>query len=164
MKKFDSKDPVKEIAFMQLALEEAKTAMLKNEVPVGCVIVDFEGNILSRAHNKVETNNDATSHAEILAIQAASKFAGDWRLVQSTLYVTLEPCLMCAGAAILSRVKRIVYGCPDFRHGACGSLMDVFSVDHPIHKVEIAGGLLAQEASALLKQFFQERRKTIVRG
>lgn len=148
-----------DIEYMKLALEQAKLAKEKNEVPVGAIIVDVKGNILSRAHNKVETDQDATSHAEILAIRQATKQTNNWRLIDSTLYVTLEPCIMCAGAAILSRVKRIVWGCQDFRHGGCGSIVDIFANDHPIHKVIVEGGVLAEEASAYLKEFFQERRK-----
>ncbi len=149
----------KDIEYMELALTEARKAMFENEVPVGCIVVDEQGEILSLAHNKVESSKDATCHAEVLAIKKAAQLLGDWRLVNATLYTTVEPCLMCAGAVILSRLKRVVYGCKDPRHGAAGSLVNLFELDHPIHKVKIEGGVLEEKAIALLKQFFQQRRR-----
>src|SRR6185437_14404549 len=100
----------------------------------------------------------ATAHAEMLCLKQAASKIGNWRLLESTLYCTLEPCLMCAGALILSRVKTLVWGAPDLRHGAGGSLMDAFALDHPIHQVEIRKGVLKDESATLLKKFFQERR------
>ncbi len=149
----------KDIEYMLLALDEARKALSEGEVPVGCIIVDKNDSIISMAYNKVESNKDATHHAEVLAIRKATQVVGDWRLLGATLYTTLEPCFMCAGATILSRLKRVVYGCMDPRHGAAGSLVNLFAIDHPIHKVEIEGGVLEKEAALLLRQFFQERRK-----
>lgn len=152
-----------DIEYMKLALEQAQIAKQIDEVPVGAVIVDEFGKVISASHNKVETMQDATAHAEVLAIKEATKVLDNWRLVNTTLYVTLEPCVMCAGAAILSRVKRIVWGCPDLRHGGCGSFLNVFENDHPIHKIIVEGGVLKEESKALLQQFFQEKRKAHVK-
>lgn len=155
MKNFDEYDR----EFMKMALVMAQEAANVQEVPVGCVIVSKEGVVLSKAHNRVENCKDATCHAEILAIREAAKHVEDWRLIGATLYVTLEPCIMCSGAAILSRISRIVWGCPDFRHGANGSLLDVFATPHPIHRVELVGGLMEEESKQLMQQFFQKRRR-----
>lgn len=149
----------KDVEFMQLALEQAKQAMAILEVPIGCVIVDEENVVISSAYNKVENHKDAMSHAEILALKKASQVVGDWRLTGATLYTTVEPCLMCSGAVILSRVKRVVYGCKDARHGGAGSLTDLFALDHPIHKVDVVGGVLENEARELLQKFFHQRRR-----
>lgn len=143
---------------MKAALEEAQKAYEIGEVPVGAVLV-FQNQIISRAFNQVESLKDATAHAEMLCLRQAAQEIENWRLVDFTLYCTLEPCLMCAGALILSRVKTLVWGAPDLRHGAGGSLMNAFAVDHPIHRIEIRQGVLKDEAASLLKQFFQERRK-----
>ena len=142
---------------MEEALAEAQKAFEMEEVPVGAVLA-MDGKIISRAHNLVETLQDATAHAEILCLRAASQLLKDFRLVGSTLYVTLEPCSMCAGALILSRVDKIIYGASDPRHGAAGSWVNLFEKDHPIHTVKMASGLLAEEAKALMQQFFKERR------
>lgn len=142
---------------MREALLEAKKAYVKEEVPVGAVLV-FENKILARAHNETEMKNLATRHAEILCIEQGTKIFQDWRLSGCTLYVTLEPCLMCAGAMINSRVTRLVYGAKDIRQGAAGSIYHVFDGSHPIHQVEVVPGVLAEESSALLKQFFKEIR------
>ncbi len=139
--------------FILQALEEAEKAYKRGEVPVGAVLVK-NGEILARGHNLVESFQDSTCHAEMVAIRSAQKKISNWRLTDCTLYVTLEPCSMCAGAAILARVKKIVYGAPDLRHGAPRSLYS----DHPIHKVEIEGGVLEKECGLLLKNFFKERR------
>ena len=139
---------------MQMALEEAKKAYAKQETPVGAVLVS--GNqIISRMYNKVESFQDATAHAEMLCLKEAAEKLGNWRLLNCTLYCTLQPCLMCAGAVILSRVKTLVWGAPDIRHGADIALF----THHPIHKVEIRQGILGEASSDLLKKFFQERRK-----
>lgn len=138
---------------MKEALKEAEIASVKGEVPVGCVLV-FQGKIIARSHNLVETLSDATAHAEMLCLKEAAKILNNWRLLESTLYCTLEPCIMCAGALILSRVKKVVYGAPDFRHGAG----DLLHKPHPIHQLEVQGGVLADESSHLLKSFFKDVR------
>lgn len=144
--------------FMNEALLEAKCAFEKGEVPIGAVLV-VDNKIIARGHNLVEKFQDATLHAEIVCMQNANKVLGNWRLLDSTLYVTMEPCSMCAGAAILSRVSRIVWGCPDIRHGACGSWIDLFTLQHPIHQIEILSGLMEEEAKSLIQEFFRKRRK-----
>ncbi len=143
--------------FMKFALAEAQKAYDAGEVPIGAVLV-FQNQIISSSYNQVESLKDATAHAEMLCLKKAAEKLGNWRLLDCTLYCTLEPCLMCAGAMILSRVKTLVWGAPDLRHGAGGSLMDVFAINHPIHQLEIRQGILKDEAAGLLKKFFQERR------
>lgn len=147
-----------ERVFMGLAMSEALEAFEKKEVPIGAVLV-YENDVLARAHNQVEFFKDATCHAEILCIKQGVKRIGDFRLNDTTLYVTVEPCIMCLGASILSRIKRIIWGCSDKRHGACGGLIDLSILKHPIHQVEMASGLMADEARELLQTFFQKRRK-----
>ena len=143
--------------FMRFALAEAQKAYDVGEVPIGAVLV-FQNQIISSAYNQVESLKDATAHAEMLCLKKAAEKLGNWRLLDCTLYCTLEPCLMCAGAMILSRVKTLVWGAPNLRHGAGGSLMDVFAINHPIHQLEIRQGILKDESASLLKKFFQERR------
>jgi tRNA(adenine34) deaminase len=143
---------------MEEALKEAKVAYDQGEVPVGAVLL-YKGEIIVRAHNLIETLKDPSAHAELLAIRAGAQVLGDWRLLETTLYTTLEPCLMCAGALLLARVGRIVWGAPDLRHGAHGSFLDVFEVSHPTHKVEISGGLLKEPAADLMRNFFKLQRK-----
>ncbi|MCI5052453.1 MAG: nucleoside deaminase [Simkaniaceae bacterium] len=138
--------------FMREAILEAKSAGERGEVPIGAVVV-LDGHIVARAGNRVEELGDASAHAELLALRAAAKAVGDWRLIDCELYTTIEPCFMCAGAAILSRVKKIFYGAPDLRHG--GS--QIFA-NHPIHVVEIEGDLLADECASIIKSFFRNRR------
>jgi tRNA(adenine34) deaminase len=140
--------------YMKIALEEAKKAYEKNEVPVGAVLV-CKDKIISRTHNQVESLQDATAHAEILCLRESAEKLGNWRLLDCTLYCTLQPCLMCAGAIILSRVETLVWGAPDLRHGADIGLF----LNHPIHKVEIRQGILADPSADLLKDFFKEKRK-----
>jgi len=148
-------------AFMKEALSMARKAFILNEVPVGAVLVKNQ-KIIAKAHNLVESNKNATSHAEILCINQASKYLNNWRLTGSTLYTTLEPCIMCAGALISSRVDKIVWAAPDIRQGSNGSLLEVFQT-HPIHHIEIYGGLCQDESAKLLKEFFQKRRKESVK-
>lgn len=143
---------------MQAALREAERALAIDEVPVGCVIV-HDGMIVGRGHNQVERLKDATAHAEMIAIGAASEALGSWRLNECTMYVTLEPCAMCAGAIILARVGRMVYGTTDPKAGACGSVVDVIHEPRLNHRVELSNGVLAEECGALLKSFFQTKRK-----
>ncbi len=143
---------------MHAALREARASAAADEVPVGCVIV-HQGRIVGRGHNQVESLQDATAHAEILAIGAASNALHSWRLAECTLYVTLEPCAMCAGAMVLARVERLVYGAADPKAGACGSVLDVIHERRLNHRVEVTTGTLAEECSALLKAFFAKKRR-----
>ena len=142
---------------MRLALREAGASAAADEVPVGCVIV-HEGVVIARGHNQVEALQDATAHAEILAIGAASNALGSWRLHECTMYVTLEPCAMCAGAIVLARVGRVVYGADDPKAGAAGSVIDVLAEPRFNHRPNVSGGLLAQESADLLRRFFAARR------
>jgi tRNA(adenine34) deaminase len=144
--------------FMWEALKEALKAFKEEEVPVGAVLV-HEGRVIARGHNQVEMLQDATAHAEMLCLTAGAVSLENWRLTDATLYCTLEPCAMCAGAAILSRVKRIVWGAKDIRHGANGSWVDLFAKPHPIHEVNLEGGVLEEPAQWLMKEFFRRRRE-----
>jgi len=144
---------------MLLALQQAKIAYDKGEVPIGAVLV-LRGEPIALAHNEVEALNDASAHAEMLAIRRASQKLKNWRLQDSTLYCTLEPCPMCAGSMILHRVKRVVWGAPDLRQGAHGSWIDMTMKSHPIHNVEVDFGLFANESAKLLRSFFQKQRSS----
>jgi tRNA(adenine34) deaminase len=146
-----------DIFFMNEALIEAQKAFDLGEVPVGSVLV-YQNQIIARSFNLVESLLDATAHAEILSIRAGAAHLNNWRLSGCTLYTTLEPCPMCAGALISSRVDRIVWGAPDLRQGAGGSLITLLGVPHPIHTVQVTSGILADESAHLMKTFFQERR------
>lgn len=143
--------------WMRQALREAEAAAAADEVPVGALVVR-EGELLGRGHNRVEGLHDATAHAEILALGAASERLGEWRLAGATLYVTLEPCLMCSGALLLGRIERLVYGAPDPRAGAVVSTARALQGNPYRHPVEVVGGVLADECGALLQRFFQARR------
>lgn len=145
--------------FMKEALKEAQTAFDAGEVPIGAVLVDPAGAIVARAHNMRETWRDGTAHAEIIALREAAKKLGRWRLSGLTLYVTIEPCPMCAGALVMSRVDRVVYGATDAKAGACESLFNI--VGHPAlnHQLEMRAGVLEDECRAIMKRFFQERRR-----
>jgi tRNA(adenine34) deaminase len=143
---------------MRAALREAGASAAADEVPVGCVIV-HEGTVIGRGHNQVEGLQDATAHAEILAIGAASNALGSWRLNECTMYVTLEPCSMCAGAIILARIGRLVYGASDPKAGACGSVLDVIREPRLNHRVEMTSGVLAEECGGALRQFFLRKRR-----
>ena len=147
----------KDIIFMQAAMAEADIALSLREVPIGAVVV-FEGEIIGRGHNLRETSNDPTTHAEMVAIRQAAEHIGHWRLLQTTLYVTLEPCVMCMGALILARVPRLVYACRDPRAGAVGSIYDFAQDDRFNHKVEVTEGVLGEECSQMLSGFFKELR------
>ena len=144
--------------FMKEALKEAQKAYEKLEVPVGAVIVK-DGKIIARAHNQKETKKDTTKHAEILAIQKASKKLESWRLIDCEMYVTLEPCSMCAGAIINSRIKKIYIGTLDKKTGAAGSVFNLFEDYTFNHKVEIEKGILQKDCEQILKDFFRELRK-----
>lgn len=144
--------------FMRLALDEAKKAFDIGEVPVGAVIVDPEGNVIASAHNLVESYQDATAHAEMLCLQRAMQQLSSWRLLNLTLFCTLEPCSMCLGALLLSRVKKIVWGAPDIRHGACGSFVNLIDQKHATHSLDYEKGVLEQDCSCILRKFFKELR------
>jgi tRNA(adenine34) deaminase len=145
-------------SFMRLALREAERAFEAEEVPVGAIVV-HAGKVIGRGFNQREKLEDPTAHAEMLAITAAAQALGDWRLEDCTLFVTLEPCPMCAGAIVNARVKRVVFGATDPKAGACGTLMNVVQDSRLNHRVELVAGVLAEETGAILKQFFRTRRK-----
>jgi len=143
---------------MGLALEEAGLAFSEGEVPVGAVLVSNEGIIISRARNKRESLQDPTAHAEVMALREGACKANSWRLAGATLYVTKEPCIMCAGAMINSRLGRLVYGCRDSKGGAVGSLYNLLEDKRLNHQVEVLSGVFEEECASLLKEFFEERR------
>lgn len=143
--------------FMQQALEQAQLAALAGEVPVGAVIVR-NGKIISKAFNKPISNHDPSAHAEMLALRQAALSEENYRLPGTTLYVTLEPCTMCAGAILHARVDRIVYGASDPKTGAAGSVLDVFSSKQINHQTAVQGGMMGEECGQLLRDFFKERR------
>jgi tRNA(adenine34) deaminase len=143
--------------FMRPALREAERAVEHDDVPVGCVIA-HEGEMLAAAPNERELRGDPTAHCEILALREAARRLGTWRLSGAVLYVTLEPCAMCAGAIVLARVPRVVYGASDPKAGAAGSVLDVLDEPRLNHRPDVASGLLADESSVLLREFFLTRR------
>ena len=143
--------------FMRLALREAERALEHDDVPVGCVIAR-DGELIGAGPNERELRGDPTAHAEMVAIREAASRTGGWRLAGSVLYVTLEPCAMCAGAVVLARVPRVVFGATDPKAGAAGSVLDVLSEPRLNHRPQVAGGLLADESAALLRDFFARRR------
>ena len=142
---------------MRLALREAERALEHDDVPVGCVVA-HEGEVLGAAPNERELRGDPTAHAEVLALRAAATRLGTWRLSGSVVYVTLEPCAMCAGAIVLARVPRVVYGATDPKAGAAGSVLDVLGEPRLNHRPAVDDGLLAEESAALLRAFFESRR------
>ena len=146
-----------DIYFMRLALEEAEAAFAADEVPVGAVMVQGDA-VIARTHNRRESSNDPTGHAELLALRVASQKLQRWRLSDSTLYVTKEPCIMCAGAMVNARLGRLVYGCRDEKGGAVDSLYKLLSDNRLNHQVEVVSGILGDECAEILKKFFQERR------
>ena len=143
-------------AYMELALLEAEKAAALDEVPVGAVVVK-DGVVIASAHNEIEKNHDATAHAEILALRRASEVIGDWRLSGCTLFVTLEPCCMCAGAMVNARLTRVVFGAFDERYGCCFSLLELTN-NVLSHTVETIGGLCEKECASLLNKYFQKKR------
>ena len=149
--------PGKDQVFMQAALAEAHLALDKGEVPIGAVVV-CNDEIIGRGHNLRETSNDPTTHAEMVAIREAAAVIGHWRLLETTLYVTLEPCVMCMGATILARIPRLVFACRDPRAGAVGSIYDFARDERFNHKVEVTEGVLGDQCSQLLSGFFKELR------
>src|SRR6266550_9354486 len=147
----------RDAAFMREALRQAQKAYEADEVPVGAVVIR-EGRIIARAYNQVELLNDATAHAEMLALTQAEAAVGDWRLVDCDLYVTKEPCVMCAGALVHVRIRRVVFGCPDSRGGAAGSVLNL--LQHPAlnHRCVFTAGVLENECAAILQDFFRKKR------
>ncbi len=147
----------KDLEFMRIALNEAQCAAQKNEVPVGAVLV-HQGRVLAKAHNLVESSQDASHHAEMLCLRSAALALNNWRLFDATLYCTLEPCAMCAGAMFNFRIQRLVWGARDIRQGAHGSWVNLLDAKHPIHGFSVTSGVLAEECGELLKEFFKMRR------
>ena len=143
--------------YMLETLKEASLAALEDEVPIGCVIVK-DGEIIAKAHNQRDKTNNPLGHAEVLAIKKASEILKDWQLVNCELYVTIEPCLMCAGAIIQSRIKRVIYGAPDLKGGAFGSSINVLDASNINHRPEIVKGILESECSQIIKDYFKSKR------
>jgi tRNA(adenine34) deaminase len=143
--------------FMHLALREASRALEHDDIPVGAVVVK-DGEVIGAGHNEREVRADPTAHAEIIALRAAARSLGSWRVLDSVLYVTLEPCAMCAGAIVLARVPRVVFGTTDPKAGAAGSVLNVLAEPRLNHRPQVQSGLLAQECAAALRAFFASRR------
>jgi tRNA(adenine34) deaminase len=143
--------------FMRLALREAEHALEHADVPIGAVLVRG-GEVIAAAHNERELRQDPTAHAEVIALREAARAQGTWRVLDATIYVTLEPCAMCGGAIVLARVPNVVFGAADPKAGACGSVLDVLGEPRLNHRPEVAGGLLARECGDLLSGFFASRR------
>ncbi len=148
-----------DILHMKSALHQAEIAFELGEVPVGAVVCDGNGIVIASAHNRMETDIFAGAHAEVLAIQEASNKIGSWRLNECSLYVTLEPCPMCISLSVLSRLKRVVFGCSDSRMGACGSLFNLAQHPELPHQLDIQGGILEDECKGIIESFFQTIRK-----
>jgi tRNA(adenine34) deaminase len=151
-------EPLPDEYFMREAMRQAHKAYAKGEVPVGAVVVR-EGSIIARAHNQVELLKDATAHAEMLALTQAEAAVGDWRLMNCDLYVTKEPCAMCAGALVHTRIRRVIFGCADPSAGAAGSMMNLLHVPAFNHRCEITSGVLQMHCAAILQDFFRKRRE-----
>ncbi len=149
-----------DMLFMLEALKEAKKAFQDDEVPVGAVIVD-QGRIIARGYNQVERLKDPTAHAEIIAITSAANYLGTKWLNQASLYVTIEPCSMCAGALVLARIKNLYFGASDPKTGACGSVVNIVNHKELNHRVKVVTGILELECSSLLREFFRKKRKEI---
>jgi tRNA(adenine34) deaminase len=149
--------------FMKEALRQARRAAAQDEVPIGAIIV-HDRQIIARAWNQVETLKDATAHAEMLALTQAQSVFGDWRLTDCDLYVTKEPCPMCAGAIVHTRIRKVIFGCPDVKGGAAGGFWNLLQTDNLNHRCEVNSGVLGDECIALLKQFFAEARRRKTEG
>ena len=156
-----STDPDRDEYFMAMALDLANEAAAIGEVPVGALIVR-DGEIIGRGHNRMISKNDPTAHAEINALRDAAQNVGNYRLVDCALYVTLEPCAMCAGAIMHARIERVIFGAADPKTGACGSVVDLFSEARLNHHAEVTGGILNEECAQQLKQFFAARGKSVL--
>jgi tRNA(adenine34) deaminase len=154
----DPPSPADEL-FMRLALEEAEAAAQAGDVPVGAVLVDASGAVLARGRNRREIDQDPTAHAEVDVLRAAARARGDWHMNGCTLFVTMEPCPMCAGALVNARVARLVYGCADPKAGAVDTLFEIGRDPRLNHRFEITAGVLADECAAAVKRFFAHRRK-----
>ena len=146
------------VKYMLEALKEAELAKLEDEVPIGCVIVKDDQNI-ARAHNQREFSNNPLGHAETLAIKKASEVLNDWQLVDCDLYVTIEPCIMCGGAIIQSRIRKVIYGAPDLKGGAFGSSINILDAQNINHRPEIVKGILEEECTKIIKDYFKSKRK-----
>lgn len=144
--------------FMAEALREAEKSLLKDEIPIGCVIVK-DGHIIGRGHNAREELNQAIMHAEIMAINDANQHEGNWRLLDTTLFVTIEPCVMCSGAIGLARIPRVIFGASNQKFGAAGSLYDILTDQRLNHRVEVETGLLAHDCAAIMQNFFRQNRQ-----
>jgi tRNA(adenine34) deaminase len=144
--------------FMRLALREAALAMDHDDVPIGAVVVR-DGEVIGAGHNERELRDDPTAHAELLALRDAARALGSWRVLDSVMYVTLEPCSMCAGAIVLARVPRVVFGASDPKAGAAGSVLDVLNVPQLNHRPQVQSGLMAEDCAGLLRAFFADRRR-----
>ena len=144
--------------YMLEALKEAELAKLEDEVPIGCVIVK-DNQIIARAHNQREITNNPLGHAETLAIKKASEVLNDWQLVDCDLYVTIEPCIMCGGAIIQSRIRKVIYGAPDLKGGAFGSSINILDAQNINHRPEIVKGILEEECTKIIKDYFKSKRK-----
>jgi len=150
--------PERDEQWMGAALQEARAALAHDDVPIGAVVVSDAGEIIGAGHNERELREDPTAHAEVLALRAAAASVGSWRVLDATLYVTLEPCTMCAGAIVLSRIPRVVYAAPDPKAGAVDSILSILSDPRLNHRPEVTSGVLATEAADLLRSFFRARR------
>ncbi|HEL1580174.1 TPA: tRNA adenosine(34) deaminase TadA [Streptococcus suis] len=145
--------------FMTQALQEARKSLEKDEIPIGCVIVK-DGQIIGRGHNAREELNQAIMHAEVMAIQEANRVEGNWRLLDSTLFVTIEPCVMCSGAIGLARIPQVVYGATNQKFGAAGSLYDILTDERLNHRVKVETGILEAECANIMQDFFRQRRES----
>lgn len=148
-----------DVYYMELALAEARRAAELGEIPIGAVLVDSEGEVVSSAHNMRETWQDGTAHAEVIVIQDACKKLGRWRLSGCTLYVTVEPCPMCSGAIVNSRVDRVVYGCPDVKAGGAESIFNIITNPNLNHCAQVTSGIREEECAQVMKDFFRRRRQ-----
>ena len=153
----DAMTPPADEEWMRQAIAQARAALEHGDVPIGAVVV-HDGRVIGSGHNEREHLQDPTAHAEVLALREAAAALGSWRVLDSTLYVTLEPCAMCAGAIVLSRIPRVVYGTTDPKAGAAGSVLDVLDDPRLNHRPQVAGGVLAEECGDLLRAFFADRR------
>jgi tRNA(adenine34) deaminase len=144
---------------MRLAIAEARRALEHDDVPVGAVVAGPDGEVIAAAHNERELRQDPSAHAEMLALREAARALGSWRLLDTVLYITLEPCAMCAGAIVLARVPRVVYGTADPKAGAAGSVLDILAEPRLNHRPQVAPGVLAADCAALLTAFFAARRR-----
>jgi tRNA(adenine34) deaminase len=144
---------------MRLAIAEARRALEHDDVPVGAVVAGPDGEVIAAAHNERELRQDPSAHAEMLALRGAARALGSWRLLDTVLYITLEPCAMCAGAIVLARVPRVVYGTADPKAGAAGSVLDILAEPRLNHRPQVAPGVLAADCAALLTAFFAARRR-----